>query len=70
VSKFERLPIFSSSLSDHFFLRVGFGPRNWRELSYLGDLGRRQACEQILEYVKRKIVDVKSNCQKSLKKIA
>jgi hypothetical protein len=40
-------------LSNHFFLRAGLGPRRWCEFFNLGNLGRRQACEQILEIIKR-----------------
>ena len=38
-------------LSDHFLLRFGLGPRRWRELFDLGDLGRRQAGEQIFQVI-------------------
>ena len=41
----------SSGLCDRF--RLCFGPRRWRELSDLGDLGRWQAREQILQIIER-----------------
>jgi len=43
-------PTCSSCLSDYFLLRSG--PGCWRELSDLGDLGRWQAREQILQVIK------------------
>jgi hypothetical protein len=43
-------PTCSSCLSDYFLLRSG--PGCWRELSDLGDLGRWQAREQILQIIK------------------
>src|SRR5208337_302361 len=45
--------ISSSCLSDQFLLRFGIGPRRWRKLSDLGDLGCRQPREQILQIIKR-----------------
>ena len=45
--------ICSSCLSDRFFLRFGPGPRGWRELFDLGDLGGWQAGEQIFQVIKR-----------------
>jgi hypothetical protein len=41
----------SSCLSDQFILPFGLGPRRRRELLDLGDLGRRQACGQILQII-------------------
>jgi len=40
----------SSGLFKHFYPR--FGPRRWSELSDVGDLGSRQAREQILQAIK------------------
>ncbi len=38
----NRLPIYSSSLSDRLFPRFGLGPRPWCEILDLGDFGRWQ----------------------------
>ncbi len=41
----NKWPSCSSSLSDHLFFSFGLGPRCWRELSDLGNLGGWQARE-------------------------
>src|SRR5208282_4268809 len=52
-----RTPIMSTSissgLSEHLLLRFGFDPLRWCELLDLGNLGRRQAREQILQIIER-----------------
>src|SRR5277367_3416437 len=52
-SKIYRVRTCSSCLSYRFLPRFGLGPRCWRELLDLGDLGRWQAREQIFEIIKR-----------------
>lgn len=43
--EFDRLPTYSSGLSDRLLFFFGLGPRRWRELLDLSDPGRRQAGE-------------------------
>ena len=52
MSSLAGLPTCSSGLDKHFLLRFGYDPHRWRELPDLGNLGRRQACEQIPQVIK------------------
>jgi len=51
-SRFDQQPLKAESSCPSNYHLLRFGPRRWRELSDLGDLGRWQAREQILQVIK------------------
>ena len=49
--EFDRLPTYSSGLSNRLLLFFGLGPRRWRELLDLRDFRGGQTGEQVFQII-------------------